>query len=197
MGFKKRVLRTTIVKDTIFLSTEINLLEEVLLQKKTVFKELKLLRSPKIFSSSVLQPRTEILAAIYPSNKVENFYIDKINIGFAKVKEKKKLKDSNIKAYVRLHIYEIENEKPSNQIYCSKPLDVNSFEKDEISVDISNNFIKLNPIGTYIGIELIGYYDKTKEIELNPIIRLCLQINETIFFLRKRLLNIYLKTKQT
>ena len=171
LGFKKRVLKTTIVKDTIFLSNEINLLEEVLLHKKIVYKELKLSKKPKIFSSWVLQPRTEILTAIYPSNEVENFYIDKINIGFAKVKEKKKLKDSNIKAYIRLHFYENDNKKPSNQLYCSKPLDVNSFKKDEISIDISNNLIKLNPNGIYIGLGLIGYYNKTKEIELNPIIR--------------------------
>lgn len=173
LGYKKVKLKTVNVKDTIFLTNEINLLDEVVLSnKKAVSKKLKLSKSPKIFGSWVLQPKSEILTSIYPTEEIKNFYIDKINIGFAKVREKKELKNSIIKAYVRLHLYEIENSKPSNSIYSSEPIDVNSFEKDNISFDISNNFITLGKEGIFIGVELIGYYsNETIYNNSNPIVR--------------------------
>lgn len=173
LGYKKAKLKTENVKDTIFLTEEINLLDEVVLSNKKAFtKELKLSKSPKKFGSWVLQPKTEILTSIYPTEEIKNFYIEKINVEFAKVKEKKELKNSNIKAYVRLNLYEIENNKPSNSIYSSEPIDVNSFEKDNITFDISNNFISIKKEGVFIGLELIGYYtDEKIYTDSNPIVR--------------------------
>ena len=173
LGYKKAKLKKVNVKDTIFLTNENNLLDEVVLStKKVVTKELKPSKSPKKFSSWVLQPKSEILTSFYPKEKIQNFYIDKINIGFAKIREKKELKNSNIMAYVRLHLYEIENDKPSSSIYSSEPIDVNSFEKDNITFDISNNLITLRKEGIFIGLELIGYYTDEKIYnDSNPIVR--------------------------
>lgn len=173
LGYKKAKLKTVNVKDTIFLTNEINQLDEVILStKKAVTKELKLSKSPKKFGSWVLQPKSEILTSIYPTEEIKNFRIDKINIEFAKIREKIELKNSNVKAYVRLHLYEIENNKPSNSIYSSKPIDVNSFKKDNITFDISKNHITLRKDGIFIGLELIGYYTDEKIYnDSNPIVR--------------------------
>ncbi|WP_034058520.1 peptidase associated/transthyretin-like domain-containing protein [Lacinutrix jangbogonensis] len=199
LGYKKAIIKTTTVKDTLFLSNEINLLDEVVVSNnKTISKNLKLLKSPNIFGSWVLQPKSEILAAIYPSNEIKNYYIDKIHIGFAKVKEKKELKDSNIKAYVRLHIYELENNKPSNSIYSSEPIDVNSFEKDEIVFDISNNLIKLEQNGIFVGLELIGYYSEKSiftDFDANPIIRPLLTKKNSNYFSSKTFIRYVFKNQ--
>lgn len=173
LGYKKAKLKTVNVKDTIFLTNEINQLDEVILStKKAVTKELKLSKSPKKFGSWVLQPKSEILTSIYPTEEIKNFHIDKINIEFAKIREKIELKNSNVKAYVRLHLYEIENNKPSNSIYSSEPINVNSFKKDNITFDISKNYITLRKDGIFIGLELIGYYTDEKIYnDSNPIVR--------------------------
>lgn len=173
LGYKKAKLKTVNVKDTIFLTNDINQLDEVILStKKAVTKELKLTKSPKKYGSWVLQPKSEILTSIYPTEEIKNFHIDKINIEFAKIREKIELKNSNVKAYVRLHLYEIENNKPSNSIYSSEPIDVNSFKKDNITFDISKNHITLSKDGIFIGLELIGYYTDEKIYnDSNPIVR--------------------------
>ncbi|WP_092134947.1 peptidase associated/transthyretin-like domain-containing protein [Bizionia paragorgiae] len=173
LGYKKLVLKTKALRDTIYLNRETYTLKEVVLtKKKNKTKQIKPLKSPKSFGSWVIQPKSELLISIYPKDNIKDHYIDKIKIYFSKVIEIKELKDNSLMAYVRLHIYDIKDGKPFNSVYSSNAIDVNSFKKDEISLDISNNLIVLKESGLFIGLELIGYYKNDSSIiNNNPIIR--------------------------
>ena len=77
--------------------------------------------------------------------------------------EKKELKNTNVKAYVRIHIYNSDKNKLTEPLYNSEPIDVNSFSKDLATFDISEQMLVLKESGIFIGLELIGYYLNSKE----------------------------------
>ncbi|MCA0133887.1 hypothetical protein [Winogradskyella alexanderae] len=173
LGYKTKKYKTSTLKDTIFLQANSYQLDEVTLtrnQDKT--KNIKFLKGAKSFGSWPLQPKSEIITSIKPSEEIKNHYVDKIIIPFSKVIEKKELKNKKIKAYVRIHIYNSINNNISESLYSSPPKDVNSFTKDIVTFDISDEMILLNENGIFIGLELIGYYLDSKAHErANSVIR--------------------------
>lgn len=60
---------------------------------------------------------------------------------------------------IRFNIYNVDNEMPSTPIFASEPIKISSFKKDEIILNLSEEFINIPKTGICIGIEMIGYYD--------------------------------------
>lgn len=173
LGYKTLRFKTAHVKDTIFLQQHSFQLDEIVLEEKQAeIENIKLLKSAKSFGSWPLQPESEILTFVYPSSNIKNYFIDKIIIQFKKVIEKKELKNTNIKAYVRINVYDSYNKNVSNPLYSSNPIDINSFDKDLVVFDVSEQLITLKENGVFVGLELIGYYlDSNEQENMNSVIR--------------------------
>jgi len=173
LGYKTKKYKTSTLKDTIFLQPNSYQLDEVILtRKQDKTKNIKFLKGAKSFGSLPLNPKSEIITSINPSDEIKNYFLDKIIIPFSKVIEKKEFKNTKIKAYVRIHIYNSINNNISESLYSSPPKDVNSFTKDLVTFDISDQMIVLNENGIFIGLELIGYYLDSKAYEkANSVIR--------------------------
>lgn len=185
LGYRNVKLKTITIKDTIFLGNELNELDEVVLSiKPKAVKKVKLSKSPNSFGSWPLQPESEILVSIQPSDEIKDYYLNKVNIQFEKVREKKELKNTGVRAYVRLHLYVLDNNEPSTLIYSSKPIDVNSFDGDEVWFDVTEEQIILEKNGLFVGLELIGYTSDIGEKEhSNSIIRPSLTDRSNDYFL--------------
>jgi hypothetical protein len=173
LGYKTQSLITVNVQDTIFLQPQSYKLDEIVLTgNPTETKSIKLLKGAKSFGSWPLQPKSEIITSVYPFDKIANYYVNKITIRFSKVIEKKELKNTNVKAYVRIHIYDSDKNKLSEPLYSSKSIDVNSFSKDIAIFDVSEQVLLLKESGIFIGLELIGYYlDSNEQESVNSVIR--------------------------
>mgnify|MGYP000129653773 CR=1 FL=1 len=173
LGYKTQRFKTTNVQDTIFLKSQSYKLDEIVLTgNQAETKGIKLLKGAKSFGSWPLQPKSEIITSVYPFDKTKNYYVNKISIRFSKVIEKKELKNTNVKAYVRIHIYDSDKNKLTEPLYSSEPIDVNSFIKDIAIFDVSEQALLLKESGIFIGLELIGYYLDSKEQESeNSVIR--------------------------
>lgn len=62
-------------------------------------------------------------------------------------------------------------------------MDVNSFGKDEILVDVSNQAISLNSGGIFIGLEMIGYFLHNEPVvDTAPVLRLNLKDQDGNYF---------------
>lgn len=173
LGYKTKRLITVNVQDTIFLQPQSYKLDEIVLTgNPTETKSIKLLKGAKSFGSWPLQPKSEIITSIYPFDETKNYYVNRISIRFSKVIEKKELKNTNVKAYVRIHIYNSDKNKLSEPLYSSEPIDVNSFSKDIAIFDVSEQVLLLKESGIFIGLELIGYYlDSKEQRNQNSVIR--------------------------
>ena len=198
LGYKTQSFKTTNVQDTIFLQSQSYQLNEIILVRdQTEIRDIKLLKGSKSFGSWPLQPKSEIISFVYPSNEIKNYYINKIIIPFSKVIEKKELKNTKIKAYVRIHIYDSNNEQLSESLYSSNPIDVNTFNKDVAIFDISEQMLLLKESGIFVGLELIGYYlDSKKQENMNSIIRPQLTSKKNEYFKTNSFLRFVFKNNQ-
>ena len=161
LGYKTLRINTVDVQDTIFMQPEATLLNEVVIDVKghnTTF--LKPLKSNNFFPSAHLLMAQEHAIVIHPKKGIAGFYVDEVTIPFHK-RDKWRTKDylKEAKAFVRVNIYEVDNNLPSTQIYSSDPIKIDAQDKEVIVLDLSHHLIQLNQKGLAFGIEFLGFYD--------------------------------------
>lgn len=150
------------VKDTLYMSPKIKILEEVLIQKtnkpELVFKPE---RKAHNFGSFPLFPQTELIAVLHPVAKNVNASVKNVSFFFSNNVEKMDEADlfKKMDALVRINIYEVMNAIPEKKLYASEPLKISSYIKDGLVLDLSSQEIRWSEKGLCFGLELIGYID--------------------------------------
>jgi hypothetical protein len=167
LGYKTLKVNTVDIQDTLFMKPEATMLNEIVINTKGENNiQLKPLRSSRKFKSFILDMAWENIIVLHPNKEILDFFVDEVTVPFQKMDRWTK-KDylEGTKAFVRINIYEVENNMPSKQIYSSDPIEIHAQDKDEIKLDISELFIQLNEKGLSFGFEFLGYYDDNE----NPI----------------------------
>ncbi len=164
LGYRTKHLMLSAIKDTISLSLKATPLDEVIVSdkskwNKTVIKPPKKARN---FGADVLFPKNELLLVLFPDTLYEKSYIEDLTFNFVRKTGSKDYKQAlqGIEAVIRVNLYQVDEEMPSDQVYASEPIKISSFLKDETILDLSNEFITIPKHGIFIGLEMIGYYDQ-------------------------------------
>ncbi|MEX2349778.1 MAG: hypothetical protein WD554_02765 [Flavobacteriaceae bacterium] len=161
LGYKTLKVNTVDIQDTLFMKPEATLLNEIVINIKGENSiQLKPLRSSRKFKSYILAMAWENVIVLHPNKEILDFFVDEVTIPFNK-RNKSTKQDylEGTKAFVRINIYEVENNMPSKQTYSSNPIEIHAQDKDEIKLDLSDLFIKLSEKGVSFGIEFLGFYD--------------------------------------
>jgi len=175
VGYETKKVLVSTIKDTINLDPHPQVLEEITISNFKEKKKINSLKSPTIFGNCILVPESEIISILFPASEVSGFYIDDITFYFIKLKGSKYrnvLKDEL--AVVRINIYDLKDEIPNKLIFSSKPLKINAYEKDNISISIKDEYITFENTGIAFAIEYIGNINvhgelyKSKDIYLRP-----------------------------
>ena len=200
LGFESRKLISPEIKDTIFLKREPILLERVNLdfieEKLTLMSP----KEPKNFGSWPLSSEHEIITQIVPKKKIIDAYINTITIPFSKVKEKRinKIKLENLKAIVRVNIYNHIDSKNKVKIFSSEGMDIESLNKDELVISVGEELIKIGEEGIYIGLELMGYISEGVWVEIeNSLVRPTLSRKEHELFSQNTILKNVFSNQET
>lgn len=166
LGYKNLELIKTKVNDTIFLTPEAIVLNEVNISKNNnPLQKIGFLKKGKQLASFPLQPKKEMIIYIFPKSEYANSFIEQIEFPLNRVKyynEKDKLY-KNAPAVIRINIYTIENNLPKEKIFSSKPLKFIMSEREKITLDISDEVIQLSEKGLCFGLEMIGRINESGE----------------------------------
>ena len=100
---------------------------------------------------------SEIVTLITPNKKNENSKIQKLEFNFLKKKFNEFGK--NLKTALRINMYSSKNNEIEDTIYRSNVFIINSYLKEKIELDLSNEEVEFNRKGIFIGIEVIGEID--------------------------------------
>ena len=151
-------IKVSEIKDTIILSPNAIILKEVIINKGK--QQTKFIDFPKRNSSYGSWPITsmsEIVTLITPNKKNENSKIQKLEFNFLKKKFNEFGK--NLKTALRINMYSSKNNEIEDTIYSSNVFVITSYLKEKIELDLSNEEVKFNRKGIFIGIEVIGEID--------------------------------------
>ena len=151
-------IKVSEIKDTIILSPNAIILKEVIINKGK--QQSKFIDFPKRNSSYGSWPITsmsEIVTLITPNKKNENSKIQKLEFNFLKKKFNEFGK--NLKTALRINMYSSKNNEIEDTIYSSNVFVITSYLKEKIELDLSNEEVKFNRKGIFIGIEVIGEID--------------------------------------
>jgi len=167
LGYKNFSSDIRKIKDTIFLIPKPIIIKEVIISSDNNEKIQKIgyLKKTK-YSIGLLSSKEENIIVIVPTNSaiIDN-YIEKVEFPLNKFKlyNKKDKLYKNVPAVIRINIYTVENNLPKERIFSSKPIKFIMSEKEVISVDISEEMIKLPKNGLSFGIEMIGRVNNNGE----------------------------------
>jgi len=154
------------VKDTVFLIPKSILINEVTIShNNNKIQKIGYLKKSK-YSVGLLSPKVENIIVIMPTNSaITGSFVEKIEFPLDKFKlyNKKDKLYKNTPAVVRINIYTVKNNLPKEQIFSSKPIKFIMSDKEIVSVDVSNEMIKLPKEGLCFGIEMIGKIDENGE----------------------------------
>src|SRR5699024_10822860 len=152
------------VREVIYLPPRaIHLKEVSITVKKSEVIEIKPGR--KVFWSSDMsnwllhKKGEEIIAVLHPTDNYKNMPIKKVRLNFDKVKERKALKNKNIKIFIRLKLFDLKDSKLDNLLFGSSPIPVNSYAEDEINIDVDDPIL-FNPDGIAFVVEMIDFEDR-------------------------------------
>lgn len=157
------------LKDTIFLKPiSYNIEEVTITNNKNPPKKIGYLKNSmkKCGTSLPLSPKGEQIIVLTPTNKdIIDSYIEKVEFPLDKVKHYNKTDKlyKNAPAVVRINIYTVENNLPKQQIFSSKPIKFIMSDKEIVSVDVSEEMIKIPEQGLSFGIEMIGRINENGE----------------------------------
>lgn len=157
------------LKDTIFLKPiSYNIEEVTIINNKNPPKKIGYLKNTmkKCGTSLPLSPKGEQIIVLTPTNKdIIDSYIEKVEFPLDKVKHYNKTDKlyKNAPAVVRINIYTVENNLPKQQIFSSKPIKFIMSDKEIVSVDVSEEMIKIPEQGLSFGIEMIGRINENGE----------------------------------
>jgi hypothetical protein len=158
IGYNDIHIKVSEIKDTIILSPNAIILKEVIIIKGK--QQSKFIDFPKRNSSYGSWPITsmsEIVTLVTPNKKNENSKIQKLEFNF--LKKKFNEFENNLKTAFRINIYSTKNNEIEDTIYSSDVFIINSYLKEKIELDLSNEEVEFNRKGIFIGIEVIGDID--------------------------------------
>ena len=166
LGYKSISIKSEKIKDTLFLKKNvINLNEVIVWSGKIKEKEIGYIKKKKTLRWHI-RPQTQLATLIKLKNKINRSYINEILIPINKIitgfKGKKLTqKTEDFQSIFRVYIYKNENEKPGKNL-LSTPILINTNQNsnDVLKVNISNEFIEFPANGVFIGIEMIGDFNK-------------------------------------
>ncbi|MDA7724220.1 carboxypeptidase-like regulatory domain-containing protein [Flavobacteriaceae bacterium] len=157
LGFSSITREVSNLKDTIFLVPDVQKIKEVVIQsgksklKKIGFKKSNL----NWFGSANIQ----LGLLIKPTKENENTHINSILIP---VKNKhsninKDKIDKNFNSIIKMSVFSVKNDLP-HEILVEAPITIkcNQNTGNIIEVDISNEYVQLEPTGVFVCIEMVG-----------------------------------------
>jgi len=199
LGYYIKTIKSTKLSDSLFLKPRVEELKEVIINSRgKTQKDIKLLKKPGSFNNMFLRSGTEILTFLFPNNKILDFEIDKIIFHFNKLKyskNKDELKEQQ--SVIKINIYELKKDRLNKLIFSSKPKKINAYNKDELIINLKEEFITLKKEGIAFGIEYIGNIDKNGDFykTLKLYLRPSLVKNNSKYYNAKTFLKYTLKNK--
>lgn len=173
LGYRSISIKSENIKDTLFLKKNVIDLNEVIVWSgKLKEKQIGYIKKKKTLRWHI-RPQTQLATLIKLKDKINRSYINEILIplnknitGFKGKKLTKKTED--FQSVFRVYIYKNENEKPGENLLTSPILiNINQNSEDVLKVNISNELIEFPANGVFIGIEMIGDFNKQGEITFN------------------------------
>lgn len=184
LQYKAKTLALSDFKDTVFLKPKLHKLKEVIIQQeKRKTKKIKKTRKSKAVVSFPLLKNVEIMMEIIPKENLVDKIIEQITIEYRTVNSKEVIKD-NLKVAFRFNFYNLDGDEISSLIYSSDPITFKPRKKGEVTLDLQNTFIELVDSGIVIGVEFIGYLEKSKPVNSsnNNLISLVLTDKESKYY---------------
>ena len=170
VGYLSLKLKTSEIRDTIFLKQKSEVLNEVVINTgKSTNKTIGLSNKKKSLSWHI-RPKTELVTLVKFEKKIKKSIIKKIHIpiGKKKVSFSDKGAKETFPAFnnvFRVNIYSNEKGKPNN-LLIDRPIlvECNQDSKDILEIDIEDEQINYNDDGIFIGVEMIGKLDSEKNV---------------------------------
>lgn len=160
MGYYSTKLNVLTLNDSIFLKPKIELLKEVTINGNFKTKEIGLTRKDSDYSSHMASS-WEYLTHLKFYEDYHNAFIQDISFD---INENKKI-NKNLKAVVRINIYTFNQEGSiGEKIYTSTPVNYDISKADKLSFNVFNERIETEK-EILIGIELIGFINKSNEVQ--------------------------------
>ena len=174
LNYEDHKINAKNLSDTLWLEPKDDYLDEVIIRDFSMKKQ-KRLKAPSKYFSVVLFKNSETISCLCPKKDFENVFITKFKFDIDKRQnliEKDKLEKISIS--IRLNLYNIENWKPAqikNSILFEK-LSINDMleNKHQLILEFENQAIALNEQGFCFGIEVLGYFEGDKKIDVNSLI---------------------------
>jgi hypothetical protein len=164
LNYKKLSLKRKEIKDSTFLNSKINSLNEISIIDYNGFNS-KLLKTPKKFMNVVMVKNSEIITCYCPKNsKYDEAIITELNFKLGNKKQHldaEKIEDQQV--VLKLNIYENKNQYPVKPLfsYASKTFWLKEIieNKYDFYFDISHNPIEIQKNGFCLGLEHLKFYD--------------------------------------
>lgn len=171
LGFNSILKKINNLKDTVFLSSTTEYLDEIVIKKeKPILKEIGFKkRKISFFTGNHLQ----LGLLITPNKNDIGSYIRNIIIPFKKKIIGKKAHKNRKKFYslIKVQLFSVKENSPDIPL-TSQPIIINYSYKSKktINLDILNKYIELKKEGVFISLEIIGEIDESRNVinELNP-----------------------------
>lgn len=161
VGYQEKIIPFVNIKDTVFLKSKIEVLEEVVVYAEKETQKIKELKGTRYFGSFLLKSGTEVISVIVPKEKMMGSYVESISFFFEKPRGysryNKEYKDG--KAFVFVNVYEVVNDKPHKKTYTTPPLEVKVLKNDQLKIDLTAANLKIERKGLAFGIEYIAIYN--------------------------------------
>ncbi|GLB52017.1 hypothetical protein NBRC110019_10560 [Neptunitalea chrysea] len=165
IGFTPKAIATNTLPSTITLTSEREELNDVTVYDKVKSThQVDFLKTPNSIGNWPSFMGNEIVTYFTPKQLPKNAFFKSISIKFAKIIELKNMEDvDNLRNIVRLNIYTLENDIPTDRIYSSDPVQIDFINQVERKFAIEKEFIKIPKEGICFGIEILGTYNVQKD----------------------------------
>jgi|GEM_PF-1813718 len=127
---------------------------------------LKHIKGVKCFNNLPLYQGQEQVIVLKPvNNAIINSFVQKVEFPFGKSKFYNKTDRlyKNVHVFVKINIYNVEDNLPGKKIFSSEPVAFLMSKKGSVSVDIAEKGVILPQEGLCFGIEMIGEMDENGE----------------------------------
>jgi hypothetical protein len=164
-GYEEIRITTKSLKDTLFIDPLPQELAQVIIKNK--YKEI-IVKQPKQsrnLGSYIAAKEMEIILIAKPREELTNTLIKELSIKINKLIKVDLPKDINFNeviATLRINIYSIKDNMPTQKVYSSKPKAINVLQDNVIALSIKDEFIKLPKEGLGFSVEFIGYKNPNK-----------------------------------
>jgi len=158
MGYKSLLLKSNAIKDTIFLSSKYEILDEVTVYSKiNTFKEVGYSKKKK-FLSWFIDSKTQIGSLVFPNKENRGMIVKEVHIP---IYVKSKIKRKRFNSVFKVNVFSNKNNLPHIPL-LERPIVVYYDENSDktVVIDVPNDNIILVDTGIFICIEMIGELDE-------------------------------------